>query len=162
MCQKTFARKWNVTNHMKIHKKTRVKTKCLYCIETFYAVPNLEIHCKTKHPDSPRDWISNDLEWKQVSNNDPNLPKCKICHKKFTRKENLRSHMQSYHLLNRPVLNCDVCNQSFNSNSNLKKHMRNFHLQWVEAGFNGFNDSDIKTAQKALDNIAGNIEYISP
>lgn len=150
---------------MKTHQNKRVITKCLYCKETFYTIPNLSNHCKRSHPGL--DWISNGIKWKTKSKKlRHDQPKCEICHKNFTRNENLRIHMQSHHFLNRSVLNCDLCSRSFNSNSNLKKHIRKFHSQTLDAlqdhtlneNFNGFNNFDLENAQNTVDNVAGKLK----
>lgn len=155
---------------MKTHEKKRKKTKCHYCEETFYAIANLVIHCKNRHPNLSRGWISKGVKWKLVTKDHRHdLPACDICHKKFSREENLRHHMQTHHSLNRPVFKCNACNnQSFNSKSNWKKHCRNFHPQLGNESFNGFNFLDVENAQSSIDNVAGklnscvNVNHIYP
>lgn len=40
ICDKKFARQWNVKNHMKVHAKRRAKKDCFYCDESFYSDAN--------------------------------------------------------------------------------------------------------------------------
>lgn len=137
---------------MKTHENMRCKTKCLYCENTFYDIPNLRIHCKTRHANLPADWILNGVEW-EIERKDPwrDLPQCEICHKSFKRHENLRNHMQSYHFLNRQVLDCYLCDKTFNSKTNLNSHIRKFHSQLLSLQNHTFN------AQNALDNAMGKL-----
>lgn len=98
ICEKTFARKWNLSNHFRIHKKTRPRVKCAQCSSKFFDLPNLRRHCLIYHPKLSLSKSISKLKWKlETQKLSMGMPACTICHKSFAREENLQKHMASYH-----------------------------------------------------------------
>lgn len=98
ICEKTFPRKWNLNNHLRIHEETRLKAKCPYCDSKFFDESNFRQHCLIRHPrrNVPKSLMN--LKWEPESKEiSDGMPFCAVCHKSFTREENLAYHLMSYH-----------------------------------------------------------------
>lgn len=110
LCDKTFPRKWNAKNHLRVHEPKRKKTKCPIrkCQSTFYDIPNIRLHFSRYHPEQSLDEVLTKLKWKDEKKEyTVDMPKCGICSKRFKRKENLAYHLQSYHSKNRSAADCN-------------------------------------------------------
>lgn len=106
VCDKTFPRKWNANNHLRVHEQRRRKAKCPIrkCKKTFFDIPNVRLHFSRFHSDESFDDAVAKLKWKNVERKvTDQMPECRICFKRFTRKENLAYHLHSYHSKNRTV-----------------------------------------------------------
>lgn len=111
ICQKGFARRWNLTNHMQVHKKTREKTVCPQCDKTFFAVSNLRQHIMQFHSNlAPESIFIDNLNWQSMKKNySKDLPTCVVCKRSFPKKYNLQLHMEAFHTGRRLKMICKDC-----------------------------------------------------
>lgn len=98
-CDITFAMKWDLTLHQRIHLRT---FECEFCQKVFNARTKLERHRRTHTGERPF--------------------QCQYCSKAFSEKRNLENHIR-IHTGERPYA-CEVCNRTFSVRTHLNDHQR--------------------------------------
>lgn len=125
VCSKNFCRKWNLTNHLQIHKPKRAKAQCPYCEARFFEKFNFRQHCLAYHPEKNVSRALSSLVWEDVESElCTDLPTCDKCKKSFRRVENYQSHMSRYHSKRRSKNICKTCSISFPCKSSFEKHLQ--------------------------------------
>lgn len=106
ICSKSCASQAYLTRHSKMHKP-QISFKCDQCGMEFKIKG-----CFLKH----------------VCNI------CKICDRKFAKKEHLMLHMRAKHVDPSEIelFSCDLCGKSFKHKTNIKTHMTSNHLKIME------------------------------
>lgn len=129
ICEKTFARKWNLKNHSRVHKQKRRQTKCPFCKSTFFDLPNVRQHFLKYHPKANFSESVSLLKWKNVVKKaTADMPTCVLCRKSFTRHENLLSHMMRYHPNKQPRQNRQKSNKPDESERIFEKIKTNQYI----------------------------------
>lgn len=97
--------------------------KTVVCSETFSTKWNLKAHCQQVHPSQEKE-VCGTAKWEQFRNgqNAENKPQCDNCGKRFTRLDNMKSH-----LAERTKLPCPQCSKTYGTKSNLNTHLKNAH-----------------------------------
>lgn len=99
VCQKTFQRKSNLVDHLRLHANVKLFS-CSYCDAAFVQSGNLKSHIRTHTQEKPFT--------------------CSVCQKGFSQSSALKTHMRS-HTNERDYI-CDVCQKGFTNKSDLTKH----------------------------------------
>lgn len=149
-CGKVFTSKFSLSNHLMIHKKASavVPFKCTLCGKEFFTGEALERHqalqkicllCDKVYPCNEHlkthvfsihrndvdDASSTNDESKMGHESDGKPYECKLCHKKFSRKQAMENHLFAEMNLRRHV--CEFCDKSYNYYSHLKEHLVTCH-----------------------------------
>lgn len=137
LCPKSYFSTGDLADHMRTHIDAR-PFKCSSCSLTFTSSRRLGQHVKNCHEDQERRY------------------QCKICDKKFKRKEHLKSHETHAHSDARPYV-CQVCGKSYKGRGSLSLHQRSHTGERVTCEVCGriFRDpGDLKKHKKVVhDNI---------
>ncbi|XP_053671589.1 zinc finger protein 75A-like [Anopheles nili] len=99
MCDKTFRRKSNLIDHLRLHAQLKMYA-CDYCNKRFVQSGNLKAHLRTHTAEKPF--------------------QCNMCDKAYSQSSALKTHMLMHSNL-RPFA-CDICDKSFTTSSDLSKH----------------------------------------
>ncbi len=110
-CDKTFAKKYSLQIHKKIHKKRKNKFSCIICKKMYYTRENLKRHALTH--ESPKF-------------------KCDICFKKFTLNCELKRH-SVIHQEKIIFYHCPTCSKAFSQPNYLKRHIERTHPDPTQA-----------------------------
>ena len=120
MCGKTFKNDSTLVKH---GRNTHVLTQeyvCEYCDAKFKAKDSLVRHKKEKH------LVGTKVDWNQVEFVNELKHKCEICDKYFSRKANLKVHINMVHESsgneNKHVNRCSFCQKEFSTKSSCKRH----------------------------------------
>ena len=120
---------------------------------------NIKQECKEEDPLSIPDVLDLKQEvqstetCKETTNKHQN---CDKCNKSFTKKDHLKTHIQSIHENVR--YNCDKCDKSFTHKSSLRTHIRSAHKN-VQCDKCNKNFSDIGNLKKHIQSVHENIRY---
>lgn len=129
-CDKAFSSQSNRIVHEQIHSNE--KFSCEQCDYTTNTVFNLRRHL-IKHQDiykytcatcGQQFKTSVSLNLHQYTHQE-NSAECEYCHKKFSRPQSLKIHIDSVHLHKRYY--CPKCNEEFSSMACMKKHVKFQH-----------------------------------
>jgi len=106
-CNKSFKRKYNLEQHMRIHSEKK-PFECNYenCNKTFNRKTALKHHIELLHSDEKS-------------------YKCDYCNTTFKLKNTLLKHIKTKHENIR--YNCSECDKSYTTKSNLNIHIKKFH-----------------------------------
>ncbi|CRK96019.1 CLUMA_CG009459, isoform A [Clunio marinus] len=112
ICGKTMKTKFNISNHMNIHKEFRTKDfHCQICESSFFNKGSLRSHISKNH-ETKEGFYNHKLR--------PHCLPCEICGKTFT-KYTLKKHLNGVHLNIKPY-QCDICGNKF-CKASLAKHI---------------------------------------
>ncbi|XP_028038487.1 zinc finger and SCAN domain-containing protein 2-like isoform X3 [Bombyx mandarina] len=133
-CGKTFASKYTLQAHLKIHSDRPRPFSCSQCEKSFFTQQNLNQHEKTHS--SVKDFVcgvcnksfgtQHNLEVHGIVHSREKPYVCGVCEKAFARRAEVRDHMRT-HTGERPF-SCDTCGAAFSQRSNLDSHRRATHL----------------------------------
>ena len=149
ICGKAFSKLFNLERHKKNKHTENIQSfECKYCESTFKRKDNLTKHEQTNHgkvmneallPDvnknhEPYECYKCTSAFKDKNSLIRHLEsvhedasfECRLCHKMFTRKDNLNVHMKS-HANNPPKIICEVCRQEFQTKMELRAHRIDEH-----------------------------------
>ncbi|XP_068631657.1 zinc finger protein 484-like isoform X2 [Battus philenor] len=141
ICNKRYKRR----DHLKVHSMTHVKKSkiCTECGKAFHAEAQLfshihQVHMKAYYKDGDRDAISrlktmlgggagptDDAELLVPRTKAPREERphvCRICNRKFKRKQHLKVHGNVHMRLSKPTIWCSLCNEGFYSNDQFAMH----------------------------------------
>lgn len=149
-CSKTFTSKFSLSNHLMLHRKASASLtfRCDLCEKDFLTAEALENHlsldkicllCDKVYPctDQLKNHVflehNDDDDLCCISSSvDPSVSElanksyaCKLCGKKFNRKQALKNHLFAEMNLRRYV--CEFCDKSYNYYSHLKEHLVTNH-----------------------------------
>lgn len=132
VCYKTFTRKSNLVDHLRLHANMR-PFECEICHATFVQTGNLKAHMRTHTKERPYECNICGKTYNQsgalkvhirIHTNERNF-KCDTCGKAFTnasdRNKHARVHDDNSHF------KCTQCNRSFAQRVNLKLHVTKHH-----------------------------------
>ena len=105
-CNKRFARKWNLKEHIRVHTR-ETPFVCDICDKGF-----TQQHCLKEH--------------KRIHTGEKPF-KCHLCPKRFAAKGNLSAHKR-IHTGEKPH-QCKICLKKFTQKGTLNRHMRTIHLK---------------------------------
>uniref|UniRef100_A0A1B0D2G5 C2H2-type domain-containing protein n=1 Tax=Phlebotomus papatasi TaxID=29031 RepID=A0A1B0D2G5_PHLPP len=101
---------YNVREHMHGHllekNSPKHEIQCPSCEETFRDFGQYHDHMDVVHPA-------------------PFV--CNVCGKRFTKKNNLKSHMYSIHVIEKPLMRCEICGAECRGDRNMKRHIMHVH-----------------------------------
>lgn len=129
-CDKVFSSNANKIVHEKLHSNERYP--CEQCDYTTNTIQNLKRHM-IRHQDvykytcatcGQQFKCSGSLKMHQYTHKENNF-ECEQCHKKFSRPQNLKIHIEAIHLQKR--YNCPKCNEEFSTMNCVKKHVKIQH-----------------------------------
>ncbi|XP_055327019.1 zinc finger protein 502-like [Sitodiplosis mosellana] len=101
VCEKTFMRKSNLVDHLRLHANVRLY-KCEYCGKEFVQAGNYRSHLRIHTKERPY--------------------KCSMCPKTYNQSSALKVHIRSH--TNEKNYVCNTCNKGFTNSSDLNKHIR--------------------------------------
>ncbi len=110
-CDKTFAKKYSLQTHQKIHKKRKKTFSCTTCKKRYYTRENLKRHALTH--ESPKF-------------------ECDICFKRFTLNSELKRH-SVIHQEKIIFYHCPTCSKAFSQPNYLKRHIERTHPDPTQA-----------------------------
>ncbi|KAJ9581617.1 hypothetical protein L9F63_023200 [Diploptera punctata] len=129
VCKKSFTRKFNLVEHLRIHRNEK-PFKCSACGKSFIRKPHLKTHIGTH--DNEKRFICNlcDKSYTRKSSLNIHLRyhsneksfRCAVCNKTFVEKRTLKTHLRIH--TNEKPFKCPVCNKSFTQKTNLNTHYR--------------------------------------
>lgn len=132
VCYKTFTRKSNLVDHLRLHANMR-PYECDMCHATFVQVGNLKAHMRIHTKERPYACTICGKTYNQsgalkvhirIHTNERNF-KCDTCGKGFTnasdRNKHSRVHDEQSHF------KCSLCNRTFAQRVNLKLHYDKYH-----------------------------------
>ena len=148
VCSKTYANKYILKAHMKIHEekthmsKSQEKVKCEIC---FVSVTRIKMHMKNIHGERKtcticgQDKIERKIakheklckmsEEERAEYKESKKIKCENCPKILSDKKKLARHIQSVHSTSK-LFQCEHCEHKDNRSDNMKTHVKNNH-KWI-------------------------------
>ena len=138
ICDKTFVAKVSLDNHNKFFHSDERKFSCNQCESTFKQRKNLNRHVFHVHGSNER----KEDYWQDLPKI---LYECEHCKVKFTRKADLKAHIQKKHE-HKKMFECDQCRSTFKYMKNLTRHKLEKHVP-AKAEFE-CPDCDKKFSQK--------------
>lgn len=150
-CNKVFHSKASLSNHVASHKKAAAGTlyrcelcgkefitekalqehssldrACVLCGNVYLCIEQLKNHVYAEHVDKDRDTTTQKEESLIVPETICDKPfECRICGKRFSRKQAMQNHLFAEMNLRRYV--CEFCDKSYNYYSHLKEHIVTNH-----------------------------------
>ncbi|CAG5032864.1 unnamed protein product [Parnassius apollo] len=143
ICNKRYKRR----DHLKVHSITHLKKKkvCSECGKAFHTEDQLLthinlVHMKTYSMEGDHEGISRlkimlgdkvdvrmlsdgtDLLVPRMKQRDDRPHVCRICNRKFKRKQHLKVHGNVHMRLSQPTIWCSLCNEGFYTNSHFEQH----------------------------------------
>ena len=148
-CGRRFSLKEHVQRHMRVHTGGK-SFECDICPAKFSLKGNLKKHCVSVHKNAVGKESSRihicphcGIFFKYLcllirhmtvhSQSSEKQFECEVCHKYFTRKGNLNSHLKKIHTdpatsPSEKTFECDVCNKIFKWKASLKAHQKKVHM----------------------------------
>lgn len=132
VCQKTFVRKSNLIDHLRLHANVRLY-KCEYCEKSFVQPGNYRSHLRIHTKERPFKCSMCDKTYNQSNalkvhirshTNERNYV-CEECGKAFTNSSDLGKHRRVHDPSKK--MKCDHCDKSFAQKVNLKNHLQRHH-----------------------------------
>jgi len=105
ICLKSFSTKYTLNTHVRTVHEKRQRLMCKSCDETFSTIEAKRDHYKAMHE------------------GDEDENECPYCHKQFTRKYSVKSHIQNVHEKKKPF-KCEECDKKFATGSQLRMHQK--------------------------------------
>jgi len=132
-CNKTFAKKSNLRNHMGLHSTSERKYKCQDCQETFAWKSSLNRHRERQHTgetiEYPCTWCEKKYKVLSILNDHVKRDhfherkhQCDLCEKSFFKINDLKYHRR-VHLSIKPYV-CSTCGKKFSHVSHYYRHER--------------------------------------
>ncbi|XP_049306552.1 uncharacterized protein LOC105231629 [Bactrocera dorsalis] len=123
-CGRVFKKKEHLTQHVKLHAGLRpFKCKEEQCGKAFSRKEHLMRH--------------------EISHSGRKLFSCDVCHKPFSRKDNLNKHRR-IHTTGTNLYNCEICNKQFAVRAYYEEH-KQMHEDAASAGIGNSNQKNEKT-----------------
>lgn len=153
VCKKSFLRKSNLVDHLRLHANVRL-FKCKICDKSFVQAGNFRSHMRTHTKEKPYACSFCEKSYSQSSaltvhiraHTNERKYKCTECGKSFTNASDLgkhkRVHDRSTHFV------CEPCNRTFAQKINYRVHLSKFHDQDLESTKN--TSTKRKTGQEIL------------
>mmetsp|Transcript_32595 Transcript_32595/g.52963 ORF Transcript_32595/g.52963 Transcript_32595/m.52963 type:complete len:290 (-) Transcript_32595:117-986(-) len=125
---RTFTRKTNMINHMKLHQSVR-PFRCTYCNASFTTKQIMQSHAMRHTGELPFNCTRCSRKFRQrgtliahIRTHTKIRPfECQQCSRAFTELSNLRLHA-CIHTGSQPFV-CQICNRRFNRKHNLNRHL---------------------------------------
>ena len=132
ICFKTFAKRYHMERHRKLHvtdEESSPKATCQECGKQFTRSDNLERHLKSVHGSPTHKCVDCEQTFKCFDSFlrhletriKQDLNKCRKCEKVFCNFKKLWAHFTAEH----PILSCEYCGQTFTTKRSLKLHTDN-------------------------------------
>lgn len=174
-CERSFTSKFSLSNHMMLHKKRNAELpfQCEFCAKEFGTEESLQSHlglekvcllcdgvfpCNdllkshvfSEHNDDDEEGPVQPDEAKSDSGDNSARPfQCKLCGKKFLRKQAMKNHLFAEMNLRRYV--CEFCDKSYNYYSHLKEHLVSSHGE--KEFLCGYCGKDFPTKKRFRDHV---------
>ena len=174
-CGRSFSSKGNLQRHMRVHtgQVGGKPIECAVCPAKFSDKGSLKKHCVRVHTKSILAPTANDemaagkesvrvhvcplcgtfFKYLCLLNRHMTVHiqssekqfECEVCHKYFTRKGNLKTHLKKIHTdpatsPSDKTFECDVCNRTFNSKATLNAHRKKKHNDLAASGVSPTSD----------------------
>ncbi|XP_011196862.2 uncharacterized protein LOC105221518 [Zeugodacus cucurbitae] len=124
-CGRVFKKKEHLTQHVKLHAGLRpFKCKEEQCGKAFSRKEHLMRH--------------------EISHSGRKLFSCDVCHKPFSRKDNLNKHRR-IHTTGTSIYNCEICNKQFAVKAYYEEHKQMHENESESAVVENTNQKDEKT-----------------
>mmetsp|Transcript_3189 Transcript_3189/g.4325 ORF Transcript_3189/g.4325 Transcript_3189/m.4325 type:complete len:291 (+) Transcript_3189:26-898(+) len=140
---RTFTRKTNMINHMKLHQSVR-PFRCKYCNASFTTKQIMQSHAMRHTGELPFNCTRCARKFRQqgtliahIRTHTKTRPfECQECNRAFTELSNLRLHA-CIHTGSQPFV-CQICNRRFNRKHNLNRHQNTHNsIQPYQCSFCG-------------------------
>ena len=148
-CSRSFSSKGNVQRHMRMHTGGK-PFECDVCPAKFSLKGALKKHCVRVHKNAVGKESSRmhicplcgtffkylyllNRHMTVHSQSSEKQFECEVCHKYFTRKGNLKTHLKKIHMdpatsPSEKTFECDVCNRTFTRKASLNAHRKKMHM----------------------------------
>lgn len=176
VCQRTFYRKGDLENHMRIHEDVK-PFQCSECGDAFRQLGMLLRHTRIQHQ-KQKDFVcrvcGKSFGYKTVltehlrSHSGVKPYKCTHCEQRFTQRSNMKKHVKVNHEATREF-KCDLCSKQFVSSYYVNRHMLTVHRVQLkpeeERGSGSLRDTRClycKVTVKSADNLQEHIRNFHP
>lgn len=164
-CDEKFRRKLQLKKHEILKHTGKYAYTCPRCSKGFLNTFTFSRHLTTHKQENPcPDCTATFTKWSQLVEHrrgvHKNVPRfvCDICDKTFSRKPNIKQHMNSHSTTGASTFRCHYvdCPKFYNVKRNLQSHIRSKHLgkRWIC----DFCSRELSTLQKLKQHIAAHLD----